>query len=187
MLLDLAAALLATAPGARGQAAANPPTHKDASAQPATLRFKRYAITDDQEFKGLEVLHGVMPADWTLKGGLTLRPALGIPGQIRIYWGDDRDVCAYDVYPTILFCWSNEVGRGGRYQPGQVAFGNIIKQPPTDQFDAFDKVIIQMFRPDLAKAKVVSQERMHEVAKAIYAQVNTDPQSGGRRGGKGDG
>ncbi len=171
----IAAALLGTAPGARGQAAANLPTNKDAPTQPATLRFKRYAIMDDQEFRGMEVLHGVMPADWTLKGGLTWRPALGIPGQIRIHWGDAQDVCAYDVYPTILFCWSNGVGRGGRYQPGQVAFGNIIKQPPTDQFDAFDKVIIQMFRPDLAKAKVVNREKLHEVAKAIYAQVNTDP------------
>ena len=158
-----------------GFAAEDPLVNKDAATQPATMRFKPYVIRDDQGFKGMEVLHGVMPLDWTLKGGVTWKMALGVPNQIRLHWGDAQDVCAFDVYPTILFCWSNEVGRGGRYQPGQVAFGNIIKQPPTDQFDAFDKVIIQMLRPDLAKAKVVNKEKLPDAAKTIYAQVNTDP------------
>ena len=173
-------ALLGMMPMVRGQPAsasssANPLPNKDAATQPATMRLKPYVITDDQGFKGMEVLHGVMPVDWTLQGGVTWKMALGAPAQIRLHWGDPQDVCAFDVYPTILFCWSNEVGRGGRYQPGQVAFGNIIKQPPTDQFDAFDKVIIQMLRPDLAKAKVVNKEKLPDAAKTIYAQVNTDP------------
>ena len=170
------AALLAPLPALRGQAAAtNAPANKDASPQPATLRFKRYVITDEQGFKGMEVLHGVMPVDWTLKGGVTWKPALGIPNQIRIHWGDAQDVCAFDRYPTILFTWSNDVGRGGRSQPGQVQHGNILKQLPTDQFDAFDQVIIQMMRPDLAQAKVVNREKLPEVAKALSAQLNTDP------------
>ena len=139
------------------------------------MRFKRYVITDDQGFKGMEVLHGVMPVDWTLKGGVTWKMALGVPNQIRLHWGDAQDVCALDEYPTILFCWSNEVGKGGRYQPGQVAFGNIIKQPPADQFDAFHEVIIQMMRPDLANARVINKEKLPDAAKTIYAQVNTDP------------
>jgi len=169
------AGLLATMPLARGQAAASPPASKDAATPPATMRLKRYVITDEQGFKGMEVLHGLMPVDWTLKGGVTWRPALGIPNQIRIHWGDAQDVCAFDRYPAILFSWSNDVGRGGRWQPGQVQNGNIIKQPPTDQFDAFDKVIVQMMRPDLAQAKVVNKEKLPDAAKAIYAQVNTDP------------
>src|ERR1017187_9732659 len=174
------AALLATTPVVHGQAvaasgAASPLANRDASTPPVTMRLKPYVITDDQGFKGMEVLHGVMPVDWTLKGGVTWKMALGIPNQIRIHWGDAQDLCSFDRYPAILFSWSNDVGRGGRIQPGQVLNGNIIKQPPTDQFDAFDKVIFQMMRPDLAKAKVVDKEKLPDAAKAIYAQVNTDP------------
>ena len=171
----IVAALLAATPAARGRAAANPLGNKDAATPPATMRLKPYVITDAQGFKGMEVLHGVMPVDWTVKGGVTWKMALGIPDQTRIHWGDAQDVCAIDWYPPILFFWSNDVGRGGRFQPGQVQHGDIIKQPPTDQFDAFDKVIIQMMRPDLAQAKVVNKEKLPDAAKAIYAQVNTDP------------
>ena len=176
----IVAALLATTPVVRGLAAAPPPpanpqTNKVASNQPATMRFKPYVITDDQGFKGMEVCHGVMPVDWTVKGGVTWKMALGVPDQVRLHWGDAQDVRAFDMYPTILFCWSNLVGRGGRYQPGQIAFGNIIKQPPTDQFDAIEKVIVQILRPDLANAKVVDKEKLPDAAKAIYAEVNTDP------------
>jgi hypothetical protein len=172
------AVLLATAQEIHAQTAsapAKPKAKKDASKDPATMRLKPYVIKDDQGFKGMEVLHGVMPVDWTLTGGVTWKMALGVPNQLRLHWGDAQDVCAFDEYPTILFCWSNEVGKGGRNQPGQVAFGNIIKQPPADQFDAFDKVIIQMLRPDLANAKVVNKEKLPDAAKTIYAQVNTDP------------
>ena len=171
------AALLATPPVVRGQAAANPLPNKDASAPPATMRFKRFVITDDQGFKGMEVFHGVMPVDWTVKGDVIWKMALATPQQIRIHWGDAQDVCAFDVYPFINFTWSDPRAPGARrFQPGQITPGGlIIKEPPTDQFDAFDKVVIQMFRPDLAKAKVVNKEKLPEVAKAIYAQVNTDP------------
>jgi hypothetical protein len=171
----MVAALLLTAAAGRGQAAANPSTNQPAATPPAAMRFKPFVINDDQGFKGMEVLRGVMPVDWTLKGGVTWKPALGIPNQIRLHWSDAQDVCAFDRYPAILFSWSNEVGRGGRWQPGQVVNGNILKQPPADQFDAFDKVIVQIMRPDLAQARIVNKETLPDAAKAIYARVNTDP------------
>ena len=175
MYSSTVAALLAATPVARGEAADNSPTNKAAATQPATMRLKPYVITDEQGFKGMEVLHGVMPVDWTVKGGVTWKMALGIPNQVRVHWGDAQDVSASDLYPTILFCWSNDVRPGGRYQPGQVSAFGIIKQPPTDQFDAFDKVIIQMMRPELAQAKVVNKEKLPDAAKAIAAQDNGDP------------
>jgi hypothetical protein len=139
----------------RGQTVEGPATGP--STQPVTMRFKRYVITDEQGFKGMEVLHGVMPADWTIKGGVIWKMALVTPDLMRIHWGDAQDVCAFDIYPAITFSWSDEVGRGGRVQPGQIQHGDIIKEPPTDQFDAFEKVIVQMFRPDLKDAKVVNK------------------------------
>jgi len=174
----IAAVVLVATPAAHGQAAtggaaqaANGPT-----TQPATMRFKRYVITDDQGFKGMEVFRGVMPIDWTVKGGVTWNMALGPPDLIRIHWGDTQDVCAFDVYPYVNFTWSDPRKWAGRYQPGQITpSGMILKEPPTDQFDAFDKVIIQMFRPDLKDAQVVDKEKLPDVAKAVYAKVNTDP------------
>jgi hypothetical protein len=174
------------APAARGQADSAPagvnpssatpqPTMGGAATQPMAVHFKRFVITDDQGFKGMEVFHGVMPVDWTVKGGVIWRMALDPPDKIRIHWGDAQDLCAFDVYPLMRFAWSNNVGGRGRARPGQIQNGNIIKEPPTDQFDAFDKVIVQMFRPDLANAKVVNKQDMPKVAKAIHDRINTDP------------
>src|ERR1022692_106975 len=98
------AALLATTPVVHGQAvaasgAASPLANRDASTPPVTMRLKPYVITDDQGFKGMEVLRGVMPVDWTVKGGVTWKMALGVPNQLRLHWGDAQDVCAFDMYP----------------------------------------------------------------------------------------
>ena len=101
---------------------------------------------------------------------------LGPPDLIRIHWGDAQDVCAFDIYPLINFIWGNQNAPWAhRVQPGQISGGAIIEPPPADQFDAFEKVIVPMFRPDLANAKVVNKEKMPEVAKAVYDQINTDP------------
>src|SRR6202042_2180025 len=117
------------------------------------------------------------PVDWTVKGGVTWKMGLGPPDLIRIHWGDAQDVCAFDVYPFLNFVWPNPRGpSAGRFQPGQVTpIGMIVEEPPTDQFDAYDKVIVQMFRPDLKEARVVKKEKMPQAAKAIYDQINTDP------------
>jgi hypothetical protein len=136
--------------------------------------YKRYSITDDQGFKGMEVVHGVMPTDWTLKGGVTWKMNLSQPDLFRIHWGDSQDVRAFDIYPFLSFAWSSDAERGV-YQPGQVVLGNVVARPPADQFEAFDKVIVQQFRPDLARAKIVNKEKMPDQAKKIYDQVNTDP------------
>jgi hypothetical protein len=174
----MAVSFLALTPTARAQQSAPPadPVINAPATQPSTMRFKRYVITDDQGFKGVEVLRGVMPVDWTVQGGVIWKMALGPPDLIRIHWSDAQDVCAFDVYPFINFTWSDPRKWAGRYQVGQITpSGMIIKEPLADQFDAFDKVIVEMFRPDLKDAKVVSKEKMPKVAKAIYDQINNDP------------
>ncbi len=176
----IAAAVLTATPTARGQADATPPSAQSATnppaTQPATMRFKRYVITDDQGFKGMEVFHGVMPVDWKIKGAVMWKMALKDPALIRIHWGDAQDVSTFDVYPNVAFTWQYRYRPGTRrLQPGQVDGGFIVQEPPTDQFDAFDKVIIKYFRPDLKDAKVVNKQKMPNVAKAIAAKLNTDP------------
>jgi hypothetical protein len=173
----IAVTLLALPSVSRGQdAPPADPAVNIPSTQPSTMRFKRYVITDDQGFKGMEVFHGVMPVDWTIKGGVIWKMAFRSPALIRIHWGDAQDLCAFDVYPPINFTWRFSRGPGARQvQPGQISMGNIVGEPPTDQFDAFDKVIIQYFRPDLKDAKVVDKQKMPKVAKAIHDRINTDP------------
>jgi hypothetical protein len=140
------------------------------------MRFKRYVITDDQGFKGMEIFRGVMPVDWNVKGGVTWQMNLGPPDLMRIHWSDPQDLCAFDIYPYINFTWSKQAEPGGRFQPGQVtSSGMIVKEPPTDQFDAYDKVIIQMFRPELKNAKIISKEKLPKIAKAIYDRDSNDP------------
>jgi len=136
--------------------------------------YRRYSITDEQGFKGMEILHGVLPNDWRWKGGVTWRRDLAQPDLIRIHWGDPQDTRAFDVYPFMSFAWSSDADRG-LYRPGQVVLFNIAARPPKDVFEALGQVTIATYRPELAQAKVISRTNLSEVAKQIYAQVNTDP------------
>jgi len=172
----IAAAMLAVTPAARGQSAgAAAPTVGGPATQPTMMRFKKYVVTDEQGFKGMEVLHGLMPADWTMKGGVTWKMALVHPDLIQIHWGDAQDVCAFDMYPMLSFAWGGMAARNANTQRAKIWQGNIIRPLPGDQFDAIEKVIIPYFRPDLAKAKVVSKEKLPDVARAVDAQENKDP------------
>jgi hypothetical protein len=165
----------ATQPAAA--AATGQPSGAQPAAAPSTaIHFKRYSITDTQGFQGMEVLHGVMPVDWNVTGGVTWRMDLGPPQHIRLHWGDAQDICAFDLYPFIGFAWGNQNNPNARrFQPGQVSLGSIIEPPPDDQFDAIDKVIVQNFRPDLKDAQVIKKDKNPEAAKAIYQQLSTDP------------
>src|ERR1700722_14581658 len=83
----IAVTLLALPSVSRGQdAPPADPAVNIPSTQPSTMRFKRYVITDDQGFKGMEVFHGVMPVDWTIKGGVIWKMAFRSPALIRIHW-----------------------------------------------------------------------------------------------------
>jgi hypothetical protein len=79
------------------------------------------------------------------------------------------------MYPMLSFVWGRVAGRNASELPGKIWQGNIIRPLPSDQFDAIEKVMIPYFRPDLANAKVVSKERLPNVARAIDAQENKDP------------
>jgi hypothetical protein len=65
------------------------------SAAPAT-RFKRYVITDDNGFKGMEVFHGVMPVDWKVTGGVNWKMNLRPANLFRIHLGDAQDDAGYN-------------------------------------------------------------------------------------------
>jgi hypothetical protein len=172
----IGATVLALSPAARGQlAGADAPPAGPPPSHPATMRFKTYAITDEQGFQGMEVLQGLMPADWTMKGGVIWKMALRQPDLIRIHWGDAQDICAFDMYPMVSFVWGRVGGRSTSNMAGKIWQGNIIRPLPNDQFDAIEKVIIPFFRPDLANATVVSKDRLPDVARAVEKQENVDP------------
>jgi len=172
----IAATVLSVTPAARGQSAgAAAPTVGAPATQPTMMRFKKYVITDTQKFQGMEILQGVMPVDWNMKGGMTWRPNLLVPNMIRIHWGDAQDICAFDKYPTTKFVWAPSAVRSGKLKLGQIVAGCVVQQTPTDQFDAIDKVIVQYFRPDLATAKVVDKQKMPDWATRVHDKINTDP------------
>jgi hypothetical protein len=163
---SISAALLATTPPARAQ---------NLPAPSATLKLKRVTITDTQQFN-MPAYTGLMPVDWTMTGGLTWNLKLGPPDLFRVHWGDAQDICAFDEYPFINFIWSKNAGPGKRFQADDVtATGDIVEPPPNNQFDAFQEIIVQKYRPDLASATVVNQQKRPDLAQALYAKINTDP------------
>jgi hypothetical protein len=155
---------LSLAPHARAQLAVNPlapPT-----TLPSRMALKRYAINDNQMFK-TSVFTGIMPADWQVKGGIIWKMNLSNPDLLRIHWGDAQDISAFDIYPYLTFVWSAQ----GPALAGQTYMGSIVEAPPSDQFDAIAKVIIPLFRPELANAQVIDQKKLPDVAKAEYNKL----------------
>jgi hypothetical protein len=148
-----------------------PPPGSNVPRPREVLRLKRYVINDDQGFQ-IPLFRGLLPLGWTVQGGVTWNPNLGPPDHIRVHWADAQGLCACDIYPYIRFYWAAASSPfAARFNvPGQVRGGAIAMEPPKDQFDAIDKVIIQKFRPDLAQARVVNQQRLPEVAKKLFAQ-----------------
>jgi hypothetical protein len=146
------------------------------TSQPSVMRLKRFSIIDEQGFADMEVFRGVMPADWTVKGGVLWRPKLATPQLFRIHWGDAQDVRGFDLYPSLSFSWSQAVAMGrSNIQPGSIFAGFIVEATPKDAFSAFDTAILQYFRKDLQQATVIKQERLPDVSKRIYDKINVDP------------
>jgi len=159
----IAALTLALTPEARGQTANAPST------QPAVTRFKRYVVKDDDGFQGMVFLTGIMPIDWTVKGGVLWKA--GVRGLVRIRWGDAQDVNGFDIYPSQHFRDEGNGPGSGRFQPGQVVGGFEIQPFPSDQWDVINRFIVQRYRPDLANATVVKKEKAPDVAKQVYGQL----------------
>ena len=138
------------------------------------MQFKKFVITDDPKYTGMEVTEGLIPADWTVKGGPVWNLADGRPVQMRIHISDAQDVSAFDVYPNHFFFWSNAAARR-QVAPDTRYMGSIIEQPPTDQFQAFSQVVVARDRPDLAQAKIVKQDKLPDVAKAAFENMGQNP------------
>jgi hypothetical protein len=153
-----------------GQAAG--PANPTAANQPTTLRFKRFVITDNTRFVGMEISRGIVPADWNVQGGLVWLAYSVYPGQFRIHFCDAQDISAMDIYPMRVFSWY----RRNPLPQGQVYIGRILWPPPQDQFEALEKVVIPQDRKDLLElhARVINKENMQDLAKAIEAR---EPQS----------
>jgi hypothetical protein len=160
-----AAVIVATAPLACGQAAH--PAGNDGGQQPSIMRFKKFVIRDDPSYTGMVVTQGIMPADWTLKGGLVWNLADARPAQFRIHFGDAKDVSAFDIYPNHFFYWSRLAAQRG-VAADQRYMGAIIEAPPGDAFEALAQVVVRRDRPDLAQAKVVEQTALKDVAAAAF-------------------
>jgi hypothetical protein len=133
------------------------------------MHLKRYTVTDTDGFQGMVFLTGIMPIDWTVKGGVLWKP--GLKGLVLLQWGDAQDVNGFDIYPSQHFRYEGNGPGSGNFQPGQVVGAFEIEPFPSDQFDAIDRFIIQRYRPDLVNATVLTKQRLPQVAQQAYAQL----------------
>ena len=140
------------------------------------MKFQRFVINDDPTYTGMEVTRGILPAGWKLQGGVVWDLRDAFPAQFRIHAADPQDVSAIDVYPKRFFYWSALAQRQGMAGPDTRYMGEIVAPPPSDQFDALRKVIIAQFRPELANAQVVEQEKQPKVAEAAFNTMLQAPQ-----------
>jgi hypothetical protein len=164
-LLIAHAAVLLAAPVLAGEPAA----------ATAPVRFQRFVINDDPTYTGMEVSRGVMPGGWKLKGGVVWDLRDGFPAQFRIHIGDAEDVAAFDIYPDQHCFWSTNAAQNRNFPPGSRYMGSVVQAPPADQFQALTKVILPRYRPDLAQARIVDQQKMPKVAEAAFRAMAQNP------------
>lgn len=133
------------------------------------MRLKHYVVTDTQGFQGMPFLSGIMPSDWSVKGGVLWQP--GLKGLVLMHWGDAKDVNGFFVYPSQHFHDEGHGPGSGQFQPGQVVGAFEIQPFPSDQWDVIDRFIVQRYRPELVNATVVNKVKAPDVAKQAYAQL----------------
>lgn len=168
--LIMALMLVATA-ATRGEPTTAPAAP---STQPSVMRFQRFVITDDPTYTGMEVTRGIMPAGWKLKGGVVWDLRDGYPAQFRLHVSDPQDIAAFDVYPDHHFHWDATAAQRG-VAPGTRYMGAMVAAPPADQFEALVRVILPQYRPELAKARVVDQEKLPKVAEVAFREIAQSP------------
>lgn len=136
--------------------------------QQKTLRLKRFSCVDRQG-TGIEAFSMLIPADWQFSGGIRWildNPSMPATAAFTVSRPGGSDV--FEVFPNQAFYWTDNqmmlatIPAGGRY------FGNEVR-PPVGVVEALKQIVVPRFRGKAAGLRVVGEQLLPELAKALGA------------------
>lgn len=138
------------------------------------VKFKRFSYID-QQGTGSEAFSFLMPVDWVFKGGLIwILDNPGMPATAAFTVSNSKGSEEFEVFPNQPFFWSTNQQLLEMFPPGSKYFGNEV-QPVMNASKALRKVVLPRFRNNVGNLRVIKDEPVPALAKAISAMAQSQP------------
>jgi hypothetical protein len=137
------------------------------------VKFKRYSFIDRQG-TGSEAFSFLMPVDWIFKGGLIwITDNPGMPATAAFTVSNTKGAEEFEVFPNQPFFWSTNQQLLNMFPIGSKYFGSEVK-PILNATQAIHQVVLPRFRNNVGNLRVIKDESVPELAKAIGSKINQE-------------
>ena len=139
-----------------------------------TLRLKTFTYVD-QEGTGIEAFRFLMPTDWQFEGGIKWlldRPGAPASAHFRVF--NPAGTEALEVFPNQPFFWTDNPLIQSVSPVGSRYFGNEVL-PPAEALEVLKNVVIPRYRTGVADLKIVQEQALPELAKALAPPTQQAP------------
>ena len=137
---------------------------------PNLAKFKRYSFID-QQGTGTEAFSFLMPVDWRFNGGLFwIQDNPGMPATAAFTVSNTKGTEEFEVFPNQPFFWSSNQQLLNMLPTGSKYFGSEVK-PMMNAKQAMHQVVLPRFRNHVGNLRVVKDEPVPELAKAVAAKA----------------
>ena len=128
------------------------------------FHFRETSIMDDAQHLGGEAYRILAPKGWRVEGGIIWKNASADPAApwIRLIGPSGQEI---GVLPPTTFVWNPQMF-GRAFPPGSFYAGSEVQAPVLDPFQCIRSIIIPRMRRNLARATVVKQEALPDLAAA---------------------
>ncbi len=147
---------------------------QQASQKASFVKFKRLSIVDKQG-TGTEAFSCLMPADWQFAGGIRwVMDNPGMPAVAAFTLRNPRGREELEAFPNLSFFWTNNRMLLGTFPAGSRYFGSEVR-PPVGPVEALKGIVLPRFRKDVTGLKIISGQRLPDLAKALGAGMQSGP------------
>lgn len=136
--------------------------------QAQSVHLKPFVVHDPM-VNNIEAFRLLIPSDWTAKGGVVWRPDNVIPATASMTIASPDGAAALNLLPGQNFTWME--GGYGMFGIGANYLGNIVMPPIYDPGEFTSRILLPQFRSGVSGAKIVSQENLPAIAKAVEPLV----------------
>ncbi|MBV9341622.1 MAG: hypothetical protein JO159_12120 [Acidobacteria bacterium] len=130
------------------------------------VRLKPFVVHDEQ--LGIEALRFLMPADWSVEGGVIWRANPSRPATVSIRIYNPHGVEEIGAVPDIPCIWAATLPAFG-FPQGSYYLGNEVHPPISDATAALRILVLPRYSAHLPGASITSQELLPEMAQAVAA------------------
>lgn len=139
-----------------------------------TIQFKTFVYIDKQGI-GIEAFRMLIPSDWEFEGGIRWvldNPGMPAVASFRVLNPKGKE--EFEVLPNQPFFWTDNPMLHSYFPIGSRYFGNEVR-PPVGALEALKHIVIPRFCQNVGGLKIVSEQHLPELAKALGAGVQSQP------------